>query len=1073
MKKNIFLLPFLLGANLAFAQIQPTLPPSPTASALAKYVDNPVSHYTGTTDISIPLYEIQLKDLSVPIGLTYNPQDIQVSTVPSNVGLGWSLNVGGVITRAVKNIPDDARQDYCIGTEEFDQSEIGTPLDDFPYCKWGYLYAISDGEPFVQSNNGVEWGYRGTSTYNLDLDGIYANRNSVTPEEAVLENFAYPLWAIPNFNEEFNWSDATARPIGNVQNLFKMYTDLEPDVFYFSFPGYSGKFVFDVENGSPKIKTIPYQDLQFTYQTDATTGRLMSFTVTDGMGVVYIFEDVENTILVEENATGPFPTRRSTYNSAWWLSRINTPKGETLNFSYESESISSLNSTIAPTLLDMFDARQGSVSSLNNNEAISLYINDTKRISSIYNDDILVEFGANHTRQDLVDGSTGMAITSITINAASVASEPDRIRKFELTYDYFLSEENKTLSSFFTANAHNGIKRLRLRSVQEFGKNDTNEIPKYVFDYNYYDYNNDTSKKFPNRYSYNLDLWGYANGANNVTPVPSHHIYPDHYEKGDLRMFSIYGKSSYIGRHLTTAGGDRLPNASYMDIGVLTKITYPTGGSTAYVYEPHKFVMDGEEFIGGGLRINSIIKDDDQGGTITYNYRYTLSTNSNVSSGKIVSLPMYANLPTSRYLTSPIDDQLLTTEEERLQVYSGRYSYSVSDLGRTSGSNVGYTKVIEYLSANGSANFDNGRTEYSFSFPAAFGEQNDVVDDGCTIEKNGICDGMYNTTRVHNFFMYGDDRSQGQLEYYPESSLSHLTPSNPNYDWNRGLLLNKKYYSADNSLIQEEVMEYATYFPNNQTAPTKVYGIKMAEFDVKSSFEGNLGFTRNYAFRVAKYELLTDVAKVLSSKTIIDYEVGTTSSVSKTMDYKYEGADHKNVTEITENTSISDRLITKYKYPFDYPVFNPIHEGEGIYALRQKNISAIPVEVSEYISKAGNEYLKNSSLITYQLMDGIPEPLRQFRIETDDLISDFVPSSLSGPQGFFTKDPRYVEKAHFKNYDSRGNVLEVEDKTSGITTSYLWGYNNTLPIAKVVNAENGQPVIQYGEDIENVFTSYS
>ena len=50
------------------------------------------------------------------------------------------------------------------------------------------------------------------------------------------------------------------------------------------------------------------------------------------------------------------------------------------------------------------------------------------------------------------------------------------------------------------------------------------------------------------------------------------------------------------------------------------------------------------------------------------------------------------------------------------------------------------------------------------------------------------------------------------------------------------------------------------------------------------------------------------------------------------------------------------------------------------------------------------------------------------------------------------KDDRYIEKVHYKKYDSKGNVLEIEDKTTGITTSYVWGYEGEYPIAKVDNA---------------------
>lgn len=83
------------------------IPPAPEAAQLGKYGDVPVSLYTGAAQIGIPLYELKGKYLSLPIGLSYNSSGIKVAEDPSWVGSGWSLNAGGVITRAVQGNPDN------------------------------------------------------------------------------------------------------------------------------------------------------------------------------------------------------------------------------------------------------------------------------------------------------------------------------------------------------------------------------------------------------------------------------------------------------------------------------------------------------------------------------------------------------------------------------------------------------------------------------------------------------------------------------------------------------------------------------------------------------------------------------------------------------------------------------------------------------------------------------------------------------------------------------------------------------------------------------------------------------
>lgn len=66
--------------------------PSPEAAALGKYGEIPVTLQTGTPNISIPIYEIKGKKLSLPISLSYHGSGFKVSEVSSCVGLGWTLN---------------------------------------------------------------------------------------------------------------------------------------------------------------------------------------------------------------------------------------------------------------------------------------------------------------------------------------------------------------------------------------------------------------------------------------------------------------------------------------------------------------------------------------------------------------------------------------------------------------------------------------------------------------------------------------------------------------------------------------------------------------------------------------------------------------------------------------------------------------------------------------------------------------------------------------------------------------------------------------------------------------------
>ena len=83
------------------AELPKVVGPSPNVAALQRYGDIPVSPYTGVPDISIPLFQINSGNLSVPISISYHASGIKVSDEASRVGLGWALNAGGVISRTI------------------------------------------------------------------------------------------------------------------------------------------------------------------------------------------------------------------------------------------------------------------------------------------------------------------------------------------------------------------------------------------------------------------------------------------------------------------------------------------------------------------------------------------------------------------------------------------------------------------------------------------------------------------------------------------------------------------------------------------------------------------------------------------------------------------------------------------------------------------------------------------------------------------------------------------------------------------------------------------------------------
>lgn len=111
----IFLLFTLTGIKHVFSQLntdpianlRSVMPPSPNASALGKYTDWPVSLYTGIPSVNLPIYDLQGRSITIPIAINYHAGGNKVGEIASWVGLGWSLNAGGIISRSVKGLPDE------------------------------------------------------------------------------------------------------------------------------------------------------------------------------------------------------------------------------------------------------------------------------------------------------------------------------------------------------------------------------------------------------------------------------------------------------------------------------------------------------------------------------------------------------------------------------------------------------------------------------------------------------------------------------------------------------------------------------------------------------------------------------------------------------------------------------------------------------------------------------------------------------------------------------------------------------------------------------------------------------
>ena len=96
------------------ASLPNIIPPSPTAYALGNYGNVPIGLFTGSPNFSVPLLSFKTGNIDLPIALSYSSNGVKVDEISTNVGLGWNLNFGGVITRMVRDGADESSTHIAV-----------------------------------------------------------------------------------------------------------------------------------------------------------------------------------------------------------------------------------------------------------------------------------------------------------------------------------------------------------------------------------------------------------------------------------------------------------------------------------------------------------------------------------------------------------------------------------------------------------------------------------------------------------------------------------------------------------------------------------------------------------------------------------------------------------------------------------------------------------------------------------------------------------------------------------------------------------------------------------------------
>ncbi len=647
MKRITLTLIFLLMGMHALLHAQipemPKVVQTPNAAALGLYGEIPVSLFTGTPSIEIPLYEVVDGDISLPLSLSYHASGVRPDQHPGWTGLGWNLNATGVISRIVKDMPDD---------------------------------------------------YNNSMFYDGKNAGFYFNHEVLNTT---------------------TWDDRKyLRKVA--QNTEFMLKDTEPDEFRFNFPGCNGKFYLDhkgewkVQCTKPIVVKLddtflaPPFSTQYTYfQGDRYAKSFGGFTLITDDGTQYVFGCNTNNIEYSISFSNQF--RDEWIATSWYLSKIIYPNDRTVNFEYErggfinqmfysvvhnlgSRTISS-GGFLKPEC-DSWSTTSLSAS-VNGKLVAPVYLNkisfpnteiDFNRSKSIelrYRNDIYWHFDVNYCPfLRFKDGE----------DTGYVRNFPDCLENLQwYKLDNLQIKDvptGKTLRRFTFNYSSSGKQRLTLNSLTEYGG--TEKGKEYKFDYNNMDL-------LPDYLSNKTDHWGFYNN----------------------KFADIYNYTAYYSH--------REPDINTMQYGTISKITYPTGGYTRFVFEPHTYSKqlkqkrwegydNFSDKYAGGLRIQKIINsstglesDEEIQKEYFYVTNYLNDNQSGTSSGVLGGQIQYYFTDYTVYAFNDKDVR------RQMSLFSSQSVLPGCE--NTPGNHIGYTEVIERVKDSGYtrylfSNFDNG-----------------------------------------------------------------------------------------------------------------------------------------------------------------------------------------------------------------------------------------------------------------------------------------------------------------------------------------------------------------------------
>lgn len=241
--------------------------PSPEVANLGTFGNIPVGHYTGTPNITVPIYTMKVGNVSIPIQAMYHTSNVKPHTPPSCLGIGWSLYAGGYIARNVKGVQDE-KETYSTNAGFYfnhnkiiqieNSTNISQALKEYTHLSGNDWYELSADE-FSFSFNGY------SGTFFLDKNGHWqvVSDDNIKVEFNEQDGFK----TIQDLGQRFSLQ---LYAVSMNKRFFDKFTLITPDGTRYEFGG-----------GNATEYSVPYYN-QVNGDIMATCWRLSKITTVDG-----------------------------------------------------------------------------------------------------------------------------------------------------------------------------------------------------------------------------------------------------------------------------------------------------------------------------------------------------------------------------------------------------------------------------------------------------------------------------------------------------------------------------------------------------------------------------------------------------------------------------------------------------------------------------------------------------------------------------------------------------------------------------------------------------------------------